>query len=342
MIISRTPLRISFLGGGTDDPLWYREYGGAVLATAIDKYCHITCRYLPPFFEHKSRVVYSKIEYVGSNDDIQHPAVRASLKHFGICDGVEVHYDGDLPSRTGLGSSSSFAVGMLHALFALVRTMPTKEQLAESAIHIEQQVLKEVVGCQDQVMAAFGGLNRVDFLTNDQFRVTPVILNNQRLDELEDRLMLFFTGFSRTASEIAKEQIEQMGDNRSKLLRIREMVDEGMSILTGTDNLDRFGQLLHEGWNLKRTLSSLVAPPSIDQIYDEARRAGAIGGKLLGAGGGGFMLIFARKEDQPRITERLKRLLLVPFRFENSGSQIIHYDPYDSKTHGGVDHRNEL
>ena len=341
MIISRTPLRVSFLGGGTDYPLWYRENSGAVLATTIDKYCHITCRYLPPFFEHKSRVVYSKIEYVGSNDDIRHPAVRAALKHFGINDGVEVHYDADLPARTGLGSSSSFTVGMLHALFALVRTMPTKKQLADAAIHIEQQALREVVGCQDQVMAAFGGLNRIDFLANDQFRVTPVILGNQRMDELEDRLMLFFTGFSRTASEIAKEQIEQMDNKRNELLRIREMVDEGMSILTGRDDLDRFGQLLHEAWSLKRTLSSLVATPAIDQIYDEARNGGAIGGKLLGAGGGGFMLIFARKEDQPRITERLERLLLVPFRFEHSGSQIIHYDPYDSNTRGGVDHRDE-
>lgn len=335
MIISRTPLRASFFGGGTDYPLWYRENGGSVLATTIDKYCHITCRFLPPFFEHRSRVVYSKIEYVQANEDIQHPAVRAALKHFNISDGVEVHYDADLPSRTGLGSSSSFVVGMLHALAALTQKTLTKRQLAEAAIHIEQEVLKETVGCQDQIMASYGGLNRLDFLPNDQFRVTPLTLQSERVDQLEHSLLLFFTGFSRTASEIAKEQIDQMDEKRLELFRIRELVEEGISILSGKDDLDRFGALLDESWKLKRTLSSKVSTSVIDEIYEEARRAGAIGGKLLGAGGGGFMLIFARPEDQLSIVERLKQLLLVPFRFERNGSQIIHYDPLDSGTIGG-------
>ena len=327
MVISRAPLRMSFMGGGTDYPDWYREHGGAVLATTIDKYCHVSCRYLPPFFEYKSRVVYSKIEYVDSNDQIEHPAVRASLKHFDVSEGVEIHYDGDLPSRTGLGSSSTFAVGMLHALSALVQTMPTKMQLAETAIHLEQKVLKETVGCQDQVMAAFGGLNHIEFLPNDQFCVNPVILDTQRLSDLQAHMLLFFTGFSRTASEIAKEQIARLGANKKELFRIREMVDEAIAILTGKGDLAEFGRLVHESWLLKRTLSPKVAPAVVNQIYDEALSAGAIGGKLLGAGGGGFMLVFAKPETHSRIIERLKHLLCVPFAFESSGSQIIHYEP---------------
>ena len=327
MIISRTPLRVSFAGGGTDYPQWYREHGGAVLATTIDKYCHISCRYLPPFFEHKSRVVWSRVEYVTSNDDIEHPAVRAALEHFKISDGVEIHYDGDLPSRTGLGSSSAFAVGILHALSALLQVMPSKKQLAEAAMRIEQDVLQETVGCQDQIMASFGGLNRVDFMPDGQFRVTPVILTHGRLAEFHEHLLLFFTGFARTASEIAKEQIRQMEAKKQELFRMSQMVDESMDILTGKGDVADFGRMLDEGWKLKRTLSSKIAPPAIDHIYDEALRAGATGGKLLGAGGGGFMLIFAKPELHSSIKERLKHLLCVPFRFESSGSQIIHYDP---------------
>ncbi len=332
MVISRTPLRVSFAGGGTDYPQWFREHGGAVLATTIDKYCHISCRYLPPFFEHKSRVVWSKIEYVTSNDQIEHPAVRESLRHFNISDGVEIHYDGDLPARTGLGSSSAFAVGILHALSALVHVMPSKKQLARTAMQIEQEVLKETVGCQDQILASFGGLNRLDFMPNGQFRVTPVILDNGRLAEFHSHLLLFFTGFSRTASEIAKQQLRQIGEKKRELFRIREMVDEGLEILTGSSDMEAFGRLLHENWQLKRTLSSKIAPPAVDQIYDQAQQAGAIGGKLLGAGGGGFMLIFAKPELHSSIKERLKHLLCVPFEFESSGSQIIHYDPEVSVT----------
>ena len=299
---------------------------GAILATTIDKYCHISCRYLPPFFEHRSRVVYSKIEYVTSNDEIEHPAVRASLDHFKISDGVEIHYDGDLPSRTGLGSSSAFAVGILHALSALTQVMPSKRQLAEKAMRIEQEILKETVGCQDQIMASFGGMNRVDFLPDGRFSVTPVILDNGRLTAFHQHLLLFFTGFSRTASEIAKEQMKQMKTKKQELFRMREMVDEALSILTGDNDLEEFGKLLDEGWKLKRSLSSKIAPPEVDQIYDEAQQAGAIGGKLLGAGGGGFMLIFARPAVHLRIRERLKHLLCVPVEFESNGSQVIHYE----------------
>lgn len=327
MIISRTPFRISFFGGGTDYPVWYREHGGAVLATTIDKYCYISCRYLPPFFEHKSRIAYSKIETVKSNSDIEHPAVRGVLSYLKVEEGVEIHHDGDLPARTGLGSSSSFTVGLLHALYALKQTMPTKMQLIREAIHVEQDILGENVGCQDQAITAHGGLCRIGFLPDDTIHVTPVIVNRQRLAELQAHLMLYFTGFSRTASEIAKEQIEKTKDRKSELSAMFQLVSEGTSILTGNSDLASFGSLLHEGWRLKRSLTSKISSSEIDQIYDAARKAGCIGGKLLGAGGGGFMLLFARPEDHLRIRKALSQFLCVPFGFETNGSQIMYYEP---------------
>jgi D-glycero-alpha-D-manno-heptose-7-phosphate kinase len=327
MIISRTPYRISFFGGGTDYPAWYRGNGGAVLATTIDKYCYITCRYLPPFFEHKSRIVYSKIESVKTIDEIQHPAVRAALEFLGLEEGVEIHHDGDLPARTGLGSSSSFTVGLLHALYSLRQTMLTKMQLAKEAIRIERDILREVVGSQDQVLAAFGGFNKIEFEGEDEIRLHPVILNQNRLLEFQSHLMLYFTGFSRYASEIASVQVQSIPQKQTELNGIHEMVEEGLSILTSSQDLKFFGRLLHESWKLKRSLTPKISNGEIDAIYEAAREAGAIGGKLLGAGGGGFILLFARPEDQPQIKERLRDLLLVPFQFEKAGSQIIFYDP---------------
>lgn len=327
MIISRTPLRISFFGGGTDYPAWYRQHGGAVLATTIDKYCYITCRYLPPFFEHKSRVVYSKVEIVRSNEAIEHPAVRDILDYLGIEEGVEIHYDADLPARTGLGSSSAFTVGLLHALYALRDTMPGKRRLAQEAIHIEQERLKEHVGAQDQISAAFGGLNRIDFDVEGDFRVSPVILPAERLGALQRHLMLFFTGFSRNASDIAGEQIRATRQKSRELQAMHQMVEEAIALLTSQTDLSGFGKLLHETWRLKRSLTTQVSTPHIDDLYDTARRAGAIGGKLLGAGGGGFMLFFAQPQRQGRVREALGRLLHVPFSFERSGSQIIFYEP---------------
>ena len=327
MIISRTPFRVSFFGGGTDYPVWYREHGGAVLATTIDKYCYISCRYLPPFFEHKSRIAYSKIETVKSNGDIEHPAVRGVLSYLKVKDGVEIHHDGDLPARTGLGSSSSFTVGLLHALYALRQVMPTKMQLIQEAIHIEQNVLQENVGCQDQAIAAHGGLCRIDFSPGDEIRVTPIIVNRHRLVDFQSHLLLYFTGFSRIASEVAKEQIERTKDRTSELSAMFQLVAEGISVLTGTADLTSFGTLLHEGWVLKRSLTSKISSSEIDQIYDAARKAGCIGGKLLGAGGGGFMLLFARPEDHTRIRRALSRFLCVPFNFETNGSQIMLYEP---------------
>lgn len=327
MIITRTPFRVSFFGGGTDYPVWYDQNGGAVLSTAIDKYCYITCRYLPPFFEHKSRIVYSKMELVQTLDQIDHPSARECLRFMKIKQGVEIHYDGDLPARTGLGSSSSFTVGLLHGLYALKGVMPTKMQLALDAIHIEQEVLKENVGCQDQIAAAVGGFNMVEFGGAKHFRLTPVTLPSKRLESFQNHLMLYFTGFSRIASQIAAEQIKETPNKSQELTQMHQMVDEGVRILNSKTNINEFGKLLHQSWKLKRSLTSQISTPEIDEIYQAALEAGATGGKLLGAGGGGFMLIFARPAAQPRIKARLRKLLRVPFQFEASGSQVIFYSP---------------
>jgi D-glycero-alpha-D-manno-heptose-7-phosphate kinase len=327
MIISRTPFRISFFGGGTDYPAWYQENGGAVLATTIDKYCYISCRYLPPFFEHKYRIVYSKVENVKEISEIVHPAVRAALEYLKIEEGVEIHHDGDLPARTGIGSSSSFTVGLLHTIYALKGMMPTKKQLAIEAIHIERNILKEHGGCQDQVHAAMGGFNKVTFDREGHFQMIPITISKERLQHLQDHLMLYFTGFSRDACEIAKAQIENTPKKRSELSIMQQMVDEAVSILNSNDSIIEFGKMLHEAWKLKRSLSERISTSHIDEIYEAAKEAGAIGGKLLGAGGGGFMVLFARPEKQLLIKQKLHGLLYVPFKFENHGSQIVVYEP---------------
>ncbi len=327
MIISRTPFRVSFFGGGTDYPVWYRENGGAVLGTTIDKYCYISCRYLPPFFEHKHHIVYSQIEAVREIDEIDHPSVRETMRFMNIVHGLEIHHDGDLPARTGLGSSSSFTVGLLNSLWALKGVMASKPRLAADAIHVEQDLIKENVGSQDQVLVACGGFNRVEFRGERQFEVSPVTIGADRLDQLQEHLMLFFTGFCRKASEIAAEQIKETPNKKAELTRMREMVDEAVAILNEKDDLERFGKLLHQGWQLKRSLSSRISNSEIDSIYDQALNNGAVGGKLLGAGGGGFILLFVKPELRAKVKERLGRLLHVPFRFETTGSQIIFYEP---------------
>lgn len=332
MIISRTPFRVSFFGGGTDYPVWFRENGGAVLATTIDKYCYITCRYLPPFFEHKSRIVWSRIESVTEVDQIQHPSVREALTYLGIHEGVEIHHDGDLPARTGLGSSSSFTVGLLHSLYGLQGVMPSKRQLAMEAIEIEQQRLKENVGCQDQVSAALGGFNKIVFGTDGDFDVHPVILQSDRLEQLQSSLMLFFTGISRTASEVAGEQIRATPGKAVELRTMHQLVYEAISLLCSDADLSEFGRLLHESWKLKSSLTERISTSRIDDMYETALRAGAVGGKLLGAGGGGFMVLFVRPDDRPRVREALKDLLYVPFAFESTGSQVIFYDPQPGGT----------
>ncbi|MBI4370256.1 MAG: kinase [Elusimicrobia bacterium] len=344
MIITRTPFRVSFFGGGTDYPVWYEEHGGAVLATAIDKYCYITCRYLPPFFEHRTRILYSKIENVRSHDEIEHPSARATLEFMNISEGLEIHHDGDLPARTGLGSSSAFTVGLLHALYALKNTMPTKQKLAQEAIHIEQNILGENVGCQDQILAAYGDFCRIDFHPAHRnrtvnFTVTPMIVSRTRRQEMHDHLLLFFTGFSRIASEVAKEQVDRTKEKTPELATMRQMVDEAIGILTGTGDIKDFGRLLNENWKIKRSLTSRISTPQIDQIYETALRAGALGGKLLGAGGGGFMLLFASPDRHRKIREQLNQYMYVPFSFEDGGSQIIFYQPslYEDfhKNHSG-------
>jgi len=326
MVITRTPFRISFFGGGTDYPAWYRGNKGAVLATTINKYCYITCRHLPPFFKHKHRIVYSKIENVKDINEIIHPAAKAILQFMNIKEGIEIHHDGDLPARAGLGSSSAFTVGLLHALYAMKGEMKSKSSLATEAIHIEQDIIKENVGSQDQVEVAFGGFNKISFNSDDSFQVTPIILKKNKLEQLQEYLMFYYTGLSRFASEIAKKQIENINKKKIELSTMYQMVDEAVKILnSATTKILEFGKLLHESWKLKRALTDKISNPRIDEIYTVARESGAIGGKLLGAGGGGFMIFFARPQDQPRIKEKLKSLLLVPFRFENQGSQIIFY-----------------
>lgn len=327
MIISRTPFRISFFGGGTDYPIYMEENSGAVIATTIDKYCYMTCRTLPPFFDHNYRIVYSKIEHEKEIDGIQHPSVRETIRFSQIKSGLEIHHDSDLPARTGLGSSSSFTVGLLNALYALQGKLVDKERLAYEAIHIEQNMIKENVGCQDQVMAAHGGFNHIEFTSPMQISVNPVIIPAERLRELNSHLMLLFTGFARNASEIAEEQIKNTPKNKTELSTMKGMVHEALSLLRSSASINEWGTLLGESWKLKQTLSNKISTESINQIYSTARSAGALGGKLLGAGGGGFMLLFAEPSIQPKIKEALKHLLFVPFNFENSGSQIIFYKP---------------
>lgn len=337
MIISRTPFRISFFGGGTDYPGWYRRYGGAVLATTIDKYCYLSCRYLPPFFEHRIRVVWSKIERCQTVEEITHPAIREILRFLRFDRGLEVHHDGDLPARSGMGSSSAFTVGFLHAMYALQGQWCSKQKLAAESIHIEQELLRETVGSQDQVLAAYGGLNHITFQTDGEFVVKPVPLSRARLDELNSNLMLFYTGIERTAAKVAESYAIGIDSRRAQLERMRELVEEGVRILTGPEDLAVFGALLHESWNLKRSLSDQVSNSEVDGLYREAVVAGALGGKLIGAGGGGFLLLFVPPERHGRVKERLHKLIHVPFKPEFSGSQIIFFDPevdYSREDHG--------
>jgi D-glycero-alpha-D-manno-heptose-7-phosphate kinase len=328
MIITRTPLRISFFGGGTDYPVWYREYGGSVLATTIDKSCYITSRWLPPFFDYHSRISYSKVENVGNNSEIQHPSVRACLQFLGITEGVEIHHVADLPARTGLGTSSAFTVGLLLGLYALKDQMRDKHKLAADAIHVEQELLQEAVGAQDQVSAAYGGFNRINFNQDGAIEVRKVLTAPDRLEQLEQHLALYFTGFARTASEIAKEQIRLTSQRKKELNTMLQMVNEAEAIMTDSNrSLDEFGRLLNESWQIKRTLTQSITNSTLDEIYQAGMSAGALGGKLLGAGGGGFMLFFVPPGRREALRTRLKKLLCVPFGFSNRGGDVAVYEP---------------
>ena len=327
MIISRTPFRISFFGGGTDYPEWYRVHGGQVLATTIDKYAYLMCRYLPPFFEHRHSITYSKIEHCHRIDEISHPAVRAVLQHLGFERGIQVNYHGDLPARSGMGSSSTFTVGLLHALYALKGAIVSKAQLAKEGILVEQQILRETVGSQDQVLAAFGGLNHIVFQPSNEVTVRPMTIRAERVRELESHLMLFYTAVKRTASAVAATYVPTIRSKDAELKRTGAMVEEAMAVLAGEADMRAFGELLHEAWEIKRGLSPAVSNPQIEEFYATARAAGAIGGKLLGAGGGGFMLLFVPPGRQDAVRHALGRFIHVPFKFEFSGSQIIFFDP---------------
>jgi D-glycero-alpha-D-manno-heptose-7-phosphate kinase len=327
MVITSTPLRISFFGGGTDYPVWYREHGGSVLATTINKHCYINCRRLPPFFAYHSRISYLKVENVSDNNAIEHPAVRGCLQFLGVTEGVEIHHLADLPARTGLATSSAFTVGLLHALYALKGQIRDKRALAADAIYVEQELLKEVVGAQDQVITAYGGFNRINFRPDDSIEVKPVLASPARQAELQANLALYFTGFSRTASEIAQEQVKTTSQRTNELKVMHQMVDEAEAILYNSNrSLDEFGNLLHEAWQVKRSLTRKISNQSIDEIYDAGRSAGAIGGKLLGAGGGGFMLFYVPREHRAILRSRLKNLLCVPFGFSTRGSQVVVYE----------------
>ncbi len=326
MIISRTPFRLSLFGGGTDYPAWYMKHGGAVLATTIDKYCWITCRYLPPFFEHRHRIAYSRIETPNTLDEINHPAVREVLKFLDISQGIAVQHDGDLPARSGMGTSSAFTVGLLNAVHGLRGHMPTKHQLATEGIQIEQERLREAVGSQDQVLAAYGGLSHVVFHSNGEITVRPVTAPVRRVQDLHAHLMLFYTGIRRTASKVAKTYVNDIDKNKRQLRVMERMVDEGLEILCGSGDLLALGELLHEAWQSKRSLSASVSNPTVDAFYERARSAGAIGAKITGAGGGGFLLVFAPPSRHEQVRAALHDLLHVPFKFESHGSQIVFFD----------------
>ena len=327
MIISRTPFRISFLGGGTDYPAWYRKHGGSVLVTAIDKYCYLACRYYPPFFEHRFRISYIKSENCRTVDEISHPSVRGVLQYLDWDRGLEIHHVGDLPARGGMGSSSSFTVGLLHALYGLKGKMLSKQQLTMESIHIEQEVLQETVGSQDQTAAAHGGLNHIIFSPNGEISVKPLTLSAARMCQLESHLMLFYTGIRRTASDVAQSYVENIDEKKELMSALTKMVNEGISILYSDRDITEFGKLLHKAWQVKRAFSGKVSNAHVDEMYNRAILAGALGGKILGAGGGGFMMLFVPPDLQKQVRDKLSNFIHVPFKFEFSGSQIIFFDP---------------
>tara|TARA_R110000868_G_scaffold4155_48_gene25662 strand:+ start:888 stop:1868 length:981 start_codon:yes stop_codon:yes gene_type:complete len=322
MIITSTPYRISFFGGGTDYPAWYCQHGGAVLSTTIDRYCNIQVRDLPPFFDHKYRVVWSKIETPSRLSDIEHPSVREAIRFTGLEQGLEIHHFGDLPARSGLGSSSSFTVGILNALNALNGKMASRKELAMSAIHLEQEIIREDVGIQDQIATAYGGFNRIDIEKDGTFIVQPVPVSADRLALLEKHLVLVFTGVSRTASLIAKRKIAALASKQTVLKRLSAMVDDGIDILMNDRDIRLFGELLREGWELKRSITPEITTTVVDDLYETAMNSGAIGGKLLGAGGGGFMLLFIEPDKRSDLIVALGDYLTIPFKFERSGSRI--------------------
>jgi D-glycero-alpha-D-manno-heptose-7-phosphate kinase len=329
MIITRTPFRVSFFGGGTDYPGWYLKEGGAVLSTSINRYCYITCRRFPPFFPNSFRIVWTHIEPVSTIAEILHPAVRECLRMMNFDDstGIELHHQGDLPARSGMGSSSAFANGLILALKAMRNEEIDKFDLFRASLDLEQNWIKENVGSQDQVATAVGGLNLIQFKQDGDIVVEPVDVDRGRKRELGKRLMLFYSGSSRVASSIAKTFVSSLPDRAAQLRRMQKMVYEARDILIGEGDLDQFGAMLHEAWTMKRQLGGDISNSRIDDIYDVARGAGALGGKLLGAGGAGFFLLYVRPEDQNRVREALGNLIYVPFGFDNDGATLLLNNP---------------
>ena len=323
MIISRTPVRMSFFGGGTDFPEFYNEYSGAVISSTFDKYCHVNVQHLPEgLFDYKNLLSYAQIEKVDCVDDIKHPAIREAMKWLGL-DRICLNYDADLPARTGLGTSSSFSVGLLNAFYRLQGISKTKQELADDAIHLERILCREDGGVQDQIAASFGGFNRIDF-SKDGYKVTPIDFSQERKDELNDNLMLFYTGLSRYSFHVQKSTKQMLGKRTAELLEILKMVDEAEKILVSPKaSLDDFGLMLNETWKLKRSISSAISSDFIDELYIKAMNSGALGGKLLGAGGGGCLLFYVPKENQEKVREAFKGFYEIRFRFENEGTQII-------------------
>ncbi len=322
MVISRTPFRMSFFGGGTDYKEYYEKYGGSVISATFDKYCFVTVRDYPPFFDYKNQLTYSKIERFNTPDEVSHPLVRETMKYLNES-ALQISYDSDLPARTGIGSSSSFAVGLLNSIHTLRKGRVNAYTLAKEAIYIEREKCGEYGGVQDQIAAAYGGFNRIDF-SADGINVRPVNIPSERLENLNSRLMLFFSGTSRISSEIAKEQSTNLNKNTDTLAKMKLLTDEAEKLLVSSRDLDGFGELLDYTWNLKQTLASNISNSEVDEIYGTAKSAGAIGGKLLGAGGGGFLLLYVPENAQEKVRSALSRYMYVPFAFEHDGSKIIY------------------
>lgn len=326
MIISQTPFRMSFFGGGTDMEDFFKEYGGAVLSTTFDKYCYVNVRHLPRFFDYSTEVSYSKTERVTSVEDLQHPAIRNAMKMLDMHE-IRLTYEADLPARSGLGTSSSFAVGMLNAFYALKGKYADKKKLADEAIYLERVLCNEAGGWQDQIAASFGGFNRINF-SADGYEVLPLIISPERKKELNNNLMMFFTGFTRFSSDVQKANKLDKKDKIGQLKEMYSLVDDAEKVLTNKNaDLNEFGRLLDHTWKLKRQTGAAVSTDSIDGLYAKGMAAGALGGKLLGAGGGGFLVFYVEPERQKAVREAMSDLMYIPFEFENGGTRIIHYTP---------------
>lgn len=326
MIITKTPFRMSFFGGGTDMEDFFKENGGAVLSTTFDKYCYVNVRHLPRFFDWSTELSYSKSERVSCVDDIQHPLIRNAMKYLDMHE-IRLIYEADLPARSGLGTSSSFAVGMLNAFYALKGKYADKKKLADEAIYLERVLCNEAGGWQDQIAASFGGFNRINF-NADGYEVLPVIISPERKKQLNANLLMFFTGFTRFSSDVQKANNVTAVDKREQLKKMYALVDEAEKVLTDKNkSLDDFGYLLDHTWKLKRQTGSSISTNSIDALYQKGIEAGALGGKLLGAGGGGFLVFYVQPEKQDAVRWAMKDLMYIPFKFEDGGTRVIHYTP---------------